>query len=364
MQLFNPERLQFVLDRRGLTQTALADLLGVSSRQVRNYLSDGQVPDLNILAKALDFPVEFFVGENKLPETEPQAVSFRARSRMSKKLYRQAVSHRVSAILLNDWLEQEFNLKQSDLPDYSDVSPEEAAEAVRLEWGLGYQPIGNLIALLEAKGIRVFSLSMETESIDAFCTWHDSRPFIFLNTLKSAERSRFDAAHELGHLVRDKYSMEHMPNNQKEKELLMSRDIEKEANDFASAFLMPKRAMLPYKNTSMTIDNLIKIKKIFGVSLVALAYRLHKLGIISDWLYIHVLCPQFAKNKYRTKEPEPMDRESSDTLKKILTMLKNEGISIETIASYLHIPAEDIANLTFNLVDKSLTRYRKLRLIK
>jgi len=91
----------------------------------------------------------------------------------------------------------------------SDLEPEEAAVTLRRLWGLGNAPIPNMIHLLESKGIRVFSLAEETREVDAFCTWYESKPFTFLNTIKSAERSRFEAAHELGHLMRGYYTMQH-----------------------------------------------------------------------------------------------------------------------------------------------------------
>lgn len=363
MQTFNRERLDFALEKRGYTQTELAKKLGITPRQVRNYIKDEQIPDLSSLAKLLDFPIDFFIDDEKLPELKTQAVSFRARSRTSKKLEKQALSHSITAFLLNNWFENEFSLTQAELPDLSDKTPEEAARELRLEWGLGNEPISNMIALMEAKGIRVFSLSLDTKDIDAFCTWYENHPFVFLNTQKSAERSRFDAAHELGHLIRDKYSMEHGCNDVVNED--EPRDlIEKEANSFASAFLMPEAALNLYRNVPITIENLLKIKKHFGVSLVALAYRMHKLGIISDRMYIHNLCPLFAKKKYRTIEPEPMEREISSALRKMLTILKDDGIGMEKIAQELSMSAKDISTLTFGLVEKDLNRYRTLRLVK
>ena len=363
MQTFNRERLEFALDKRGFTQTKLAELLGITARQVRNYVKDEQIPDLNELANLLEFPVHFFTNDEKLPELKSQAVSFRARSRTSKRLEKEALNHSITAFLLNDWLETEFTLSQAVLPDFSDIPPEEAAQELRLEWGLGNEPITNMLTLLEAKGVRVFSLSLDTKDIDAFCTWYENHPFVFLNTQKSAERSRFDAAHELGHLIRDKYSMEHSKNSEITAD--EPRDIiEKEANAFASAFLMPEAALRLYRHVPITIENLLKIKRRFGVSLVALAYRMHKLGMITDRMYIHNLCPLFAKKKYRTIEPEPMEREISSALRKMLTILKNDGIGIEQIAENLNVSPKDVADLTFGLVERDLNRYRKLRLVK
>lgn len=56
-----------------------------------------------------------------------------------------------------------------------------------------------MIHLLEAHGVRVLSLTQECREVDAFSLWLQ-QPFVFLNTQKSGEHSRFDAAHELGHL--------------------------------------------------------------------------------------------------------------------------------------------------------------------
>lgn len=103
-------------------------------------------------------------------------------------------------------------------------------------WSLGNAPIQNVIHLLESKGIRISSLTEETREVDAFCTWHEAQPFIFLNTLKSAERSRFDAAHELGHLVRDVYSMRHGQAH--------GPEMERQADAFAAAFLMPMTSVV------------------------------------------------------------------------------------------------------------------------
>lgn len=350
--MFNPERLKFALAKRGMSNSAFALQAGVSVRQVSNYLNGTTTPDIKQLSSILNFPAEFFHG-GELPEISEYAVSFRSKARTPQKLLRQARAHGVTAFLLNDWLEKEFRLKKAELPDYSYLPPEEAAEAVRLDWGLGIQPIGNMIKLLESKGIRVFSLSIETSDVDAFCTWHDSRPFIFLNTQKSGERSRFDAAHELGHLLRDSHNMKHG----KEK----PNDIEHQANKFAAAFLMPEAALRQYNSIQPTLENLFKLKSVFGVSLIALTRRMHEIGLISEWIYSRVLCPQIARLKYRTNEPYPMDRETSEVLEKALSMLRADNIKLDEIARQLAVdPTLDIKALTFQLVRENLTRYPRL----
>jgi len=139
-----------------------------------------------------------------------------------------ALATAATAFRVNQWFEVRFHLPQSDLPDLDDLPPDAAAATLRRLWGLGNAPIPNMIHLLESKGIRVFSLTEGTRDVDAFCTWYESRPLIFLNTLKSTEHSRFDAAHELSHLVRDLYSMQHGEPH--------GLEMERQADAFASEF--------------------------------------------------------------------------------------------------------------------------------
>jgi hypothetical protein len=142
------------------------------------------------------------------------------------------------AFLLSDWVDNYFVLPLSYLIDGKEgVEPEAVARALRTYWGLGEKPIKSMVHLLEAKGVSVFSLVENTKTIDAFSLWRRNIPFVFLNTIKTPERSRFDAAHELGHLVLHKHGG---PEG--------GRVVEDQANQFASAFLMPEaevRARMP-----------------------------------------------------------------------------------------------------------------------
>jgi Zn-dependent peptidase ImmA (M78 family) len=87
-----------------------------------------------------------------------------------------------------------------NVPNMHSLEPEVAAQALRAEWGLGERPIQNMLHLLEANGVRVFSLPRDNASVNAFSVWHGAIPYVFLTTDKSGERGRFDCAHELGHL--------------------------------------------------------------------------------------------------------------------------------------------------------------------
>src|SRR3546814_9447087 len=96
-----------------------------------------------------------------------------------------------------DWVSERFTLPKADILDLGhERDPASAARMLRQYWSIGEKPVGNMIKLLESKGVHVFSLAEDTKNVDAFSCWRNGKPFVFLNTFKSAERSRFDAAHE------------------------------------------------------------------------------------------------------------------------------------------------------------------------
>ncbi len=348
MSDINPKQITFARVRRRYTKAQLAKELGITGRTVQNYEAGTSAPDSETLAKIaklLNFPQQFFFLEEDMPELQDHAVSFRALSKMSDAMKKCAFSVASIAFKVNDWMEEHFNLPQADLPDLSDLEPEEAAATLRRMWGLGNAPIPNMIYLLESKGIRIFSLTEELHDVDAFCTWDEGTPFVFLNTWKSAERSRFDAAHELGHLVRDVYSMQHGK--------APDPEIEKQANAFASAFLMPKESVVANQPPAYTTNYLMKLKHYWGVSLVAMAYRFHSLGLITEWNY-RTLCIELSKKGYRTKEPEPREREISQLLSKVLDHLQTIKQGRREIAQSLSFSVDEINALTFRLTPLSV----------
>lgn len=346
--MLNPSRLEFARTRRGWTKARLAKELGVQPRSIQGYESGEYAPEterLELIARLLEFPVQFFFGED-LPVISEHTASFRSMSKMTAALKNSALGAGATAFILNDWLEERFCLPESNLPDLSDLAPEEAAATLRRIWGLGEAPVSNMIHLLESKGVRVYSLAIDAREVDAFSVWYKNKPFVFLNTIKSAEHSRFDAAHELGHLVRDSHSMKHGEAH--------SPEMEREANAFASAFLMPRSSVIAYRPNPPTLPRLIALKRTWGVSLAALAFRMNQLGLLTEWTYRN-LCIEIAKNGYRTKEPNPMRPESSQVLTKVFEALRSEGVTRTDIAKELFLMPGDIDNLTFCLAVSAVT---------
>jgi Zn-dependent peptidase ImmA (M78 family)/DNA-binding XRE family transcriptional regulator len=333
---FNPQRLALARRRRGLTMTKLATRVGVQPRSISAYENGEFAPSdetLAELSKHLRFPVNFFFGPDlDVPDT--RSASFRALSRMTAGERDAALGAGALALALNDRLDGHFDLSTPDLPDLHAEDPEAAADIVRSEWMLGYRAVPNLIHLLELKGVRVYSLTQDTRNVDAFSFWRNATPFVFLDRSTTAERVRFDAAHELGHLVLHKHGGP------------VGQDAETQANAFASAFLMPASSVFAAVRQAVTLRRLIQLKKRWGVSIQALAYRLHKLHVLTDWQY-RSMCIEMAP--FRRTEPEPMEHEASQVLGKMFAVLQDEGLTKMEIAKKLSISRADLESLTFGM---------------
>lgn len=326
-----PSRLRLARQRRGLTKVALAEKAGITTRALYEFESGRARPSaetLARLAKELRFPEAFFARHDLEGPTQHVA-SFRSMRSMTAGRRDAALAAGALAFEIAEWIGTRFAIPEPDVPDLRGYEPEAAAIAVRQGWGIGERAIGNVVHLLEAHGIRVYSLD-EHRSVDAFSLWHEDRPFVCLNTVKTAEHARMDAAHELGHLVLHRFGSE------------WGGNVEKEAQAFASAFLMPRASVLAAPRlVAPTLAHLSQLKPRWGVSAAALAHRLHSLGVITDWSY-HRLCVALAQFG-RTREPEPrLPREASQVFEKVFT-----STSKAAMASNLGLFLRDVEALTF-----------------
>ena len=337
---FNAARLSLARMRRRLNAKSLADNAGVSADTVYRLEKGLHEPDditVRKLATYLNYPVSFFF-DPFVEEIDTDAVSFRSFSKLSAKERDAAISAGSLGLQLNGYVEARFNLPSPDLLDMShEESPEIAALSIRQYWSLGERPIANMLAVLETKGVRVFSLSEDTASVNAFSFWRDDKPYVFLNNFKTAESSIFDAAHELGHLVMHKHGG-----------VRGVRSVEREANDFASAFLMPERDLKSHLPRFITVDAVLNLKFRWRVSAMALARRIYSVGRLSEWQY-KSMCIELARRNYRSAEPMGIERETSIVWKKILTQLWSERVTKHDIAKELNLPVDELEGLIWGL---------------
>jgi Zn-dependent peptidase ImmA (M78 family) len=312
--------------------------MDLTPHSILRYENGESVPTDEIvgrLAKLLGFPEGFFHASDI--DTPPEdSASFRSMKAMSAKERDAALAAGAVAYIVSGWVEQHFDLPEPDILDVSGDTPEIAAVSLREKWGLGEQPIKNMVNLLEAKGVRLFSMAENSLTVDAFSVWRGEVPYVFLNTIKSAEHSRYDAAHELGHLALHKHGGPR------------GREAEDEANAFAAAFLMPSADVMATFPRVHTLNQIIEAKKRWGVSVISLIHRLNRLGIMSPWQY-RTFCRDATEKGFRRAEPLGMAREHSVVWQKVLTALWKERTTKADIARSLYLPEEELENLLFGL---------------
>ncbi|WP_375504888.1 ImmA/IrrE family metallo-endopeptidase [uncultured Jatrophihabitans sp.] len=342
---FNPSRLRLIRHRRALTASALAADLDVAARTVARW-EDGTVAPLTenvaALSVTLDVPKQFFYAPD-LDTVPHDIVSFRALSKMSARQRDSATAAGSVALALTAWLDDRFRLPAVDVPTLEGYDPEDAAAVVRERWGLGQAPVSNVLHLLEAHGTRVYSLAGDVASVDAYSFRLDGAPYVFLNTGKTGERRRFDAAHELAHLVL--HCGDEVPHG---------KEAEAQAQAFASAFLMPRDTVLAAGLRQAPVDRILRAKTHWKVSAMALAHRLNELGLMSEWVYRDA-CVRLSQMGYRRGEPfNPIVPETSQVLAKMFKSLRARGVSAADVAADLLITQDELDQYVFGLVPVAL----------
>jgi len=349
-----PERIKEARLSRGFSISQLAKELGVTRQAVSRYEMGDISPSATVLSKMadlLDFPLSFFTKEIKESSAICGTTYFRSLKSADADL-------RDMIRIRTKWTEEVFmefdrylKFPPVDLPDieiYLDKENlnlddiEEIAVAVRKHWGLGLGPISNVALLLEKKGVVISGAETGKREADACSQRRGARPFIFLGKdKKSAVRTRFNLAHELGHILLHPYISEE---ELKEKAILDR--VEKEANMFASAFLMP-RASFSNEVMSVSLEHFISLKRRWKVSIAAMIYRCQELELFTPNQVLY-LRKQMSMKRWNKNEPldDELVPETPALLKTAITMFMDKGV--KTPAELLDIfkwPAKDLEQI-------------------
>lgn len=348
-----PERLREARLVRGYTTGDLADALGVSRQVISKYELGQAKPGGAVLGKMVEelgLPLAYFCSPvpNRSTVGTTYFRSLKSATRRSREMLT-VRAHWMEDIV--SYCAQFVDFPQVNLPDCSDFiyegplegdTLEEASVFVRRQWGLGLGPIGNVTLLLEKQGVFLTRIGFDNLKTDAFSQWREARPFVFLGSDKeSAVRSRFDAAHELGHLLLHVgLDGEQLADTQ-----TLFR-VEKEANRFAGAFLLPadtfRREVI-----STSLDHFIALKKRWRVSISAMIYRCEDLGILSENQVLY-LRKQLSRLRMRTREPldDVLEVEKPSLLRQAISMLIENGVqSPGDILDALNLPPHEVEEL-------------------
>jgi len=335
---FNPSRLILARKRRGLSKAVLSDKTKLALRTLGYYESGEVEPtqeSIQNLARVLNFPPKFFFGAD-VEEINFDGASFRSLKAMTSSLRDASLAAGSLCTELEKWIDKRFELPKPSVPRFPYVEPETAAEMLRTEWGLGQKPIKNVIHLVESRGIRVFSLPIDSAKVDAFSVWQNNIPFIFLNPMKSGERGRFDVSHETAHLCLHGHGVPR------------TREAELEADRFAAAFLMPRADVLANIPRAWSMKAIHTLKSRWKVSASALLVRLHHLNVITEWQY-RTFFIELNKAGHTKKELNGIPRESSQIIGKVFDALRSEGVTRNSVANDLFITSAELNSLIVGL---------------
>ena len=290
---FNPILLKLVRQSMGESQKDFAmKVLGVKQAVLSKYENGVIVPSEEVLQKLEQstlYPRDFFFQEaSELPSG---LVFHRKRNSLSSKL-RESIESEVRLRALDVLAICKATGTKSDVIEREERSPMEMAQALRNAWHLDEAPITNLVELLEKHNIVILKFDFGTDKLDAFfmplpcdviCIALNANPAF------SADRQNFSLAHELGHALMHK-------------EQVQDDSLEKEADNFASEFLFPAKAVEEEYKAGLSFSLLKDLKQKWRISMQAILFRGHKLKYVDDKTYRRYYI-YFSSQGLRKKEP-------------------------------------------------------------
>lgn len=270
---FEPARLTQARVRLAMSKTDLASEVGVSAAAIGQYEAGVNSPRPDVLerlAQTLKVRPGFFGVGRPLARLDTVNAHFRS-LRSARVSDRQKALATASLVWeLTFALERHVKLPEPDLPAVEPgIAPSEAAALLRRHWGQPEGPVKHLVATAESRGIVVAVRPLgEIDAVDAFSVVIVDRPIVVTTPRRSENvfRHRFSIAHEIGHLLLHADCGE------------PSAAIEKEADEFAAAFLTPASSMDAVLPQRLDLAALDRLGRTWGVSPHSLVRRMVERG--------------------------------------------------------------------------------------
>ena len=306
-RLFSAYRLQVARQARGFTKSDLSKRLEMSAAALSQFELGQNRPSpasIERLSSVLNFAPSFFSTGTVLSaadQADDEVVDsyghFRSLRSVSATRRRQVLT---VAHLLRDvtaFLETHVKLPELDVPHHDAESPEDVASVaaeVRAELGVdSADPIEDVLRLLERRGIVCARYPMDAADVSAFSVPMERRAFLVLKQQREAkrDRDRFSSCHELGHMVMHESG-----------QALASKALERQADIFASEFLMPTESIRDELPSKVDWPRFLQLKQRWGVSMAALLYRSKGLGIMPETTYVQAVRTMNVRG-WRKNEP-------------------------------------------------------------
>ncbi|MBZ5623701.1 MAG: ImmA/IrrE family metallo-endopeptidase [Acidobacteriia bacterium] len=347
IEIFSGERLQLAREFRGMTQKQLGDEVAASTALI-SLCETGKKKDpaadlVEACGSVLGFEPAFFYGtvHDLFRENE---CSFRHRRNAPERLKDQIRAHATLIGMVVDRLRSLLKFPPLNVPHVVVSGIEEieaAAERCREYWKIGVDgPILQVSRLLERAGVIVVPNVVQSTKVDAFSRF-GRVTMIFLNqAIPSTSRWVFDIAHECGHLVMHRG----VPTG--------SLETEAEADRFASALLMPRRAFArDFRMAPFSWPHIFDLKKRWCTSAAAIIRRSYDLGLLGAVGYRQSFKYMSAKGWRTNGEPHEPPFQSPELLGIALEALgKKVELTLPALCNELHFTAATFRDVTGVLV--------------
>lgn len=338
---FRPELVSLRRRMFGYSQGELAELAGIAQgtlSKIEQGLKEVSEELLEKLAKSLDCPAAFFFqAEREYGPPMSAHPMFRKKTSVGQKVLDRIIAEmnvrlgHTRKLLSTVEFTPELTMPEYDVDDF-DGDIETIADNVRRAWYVPQGPIRSLTEFIERAGCLVVQCDMEAARIDGMSYRIPGLPpVIFLNKAQPADRMRFSLAHELGHIILHRYP---------------SPNMEKEADEFASAFLMPRADIGP-ELIGLTLEKAAYMKPVWRASMASLIYRATTLEKI-DRSKADYMWRQMSLKGFRTREPASLDfeKETPSLVSALLDNLtKRLGYTPSDLEDMLHLRYSELAKL-------------------
>lgn len=342
-----PEMLMLVRESRGMTQAEVAERMAKLSAATGSPVSQGYVSRaekgrlvvsgdrLGLYAQALECVPSLLCLDPQVADVGIGLVHHRKKAALSAPALRRIHAQLALTRLHVQNLLQAARIAADGsrfvrIPVDGTYLPFEAAEAVREAWGVPHGPVLDLTGWIERAGGVVLRRDLGSDLLDAVSQWPAGQgPLLLVNSRAPGDRLRFSIAHELGHLT-----MHQTPGE--------SALQERQADEFAAAFLMPEEQIGRDLAGGVDLGRLTRLKEKWGVSMAALLRRAHTLGALTEWQYRNAMIEMSALG-YRTAEPGVVEPEQPTAVRDALAKAAHDGsLTPELLAQRMHLHVEDL----------------------
>lgn len=313
----NPRMITVARESRCMSQSKLASLTGIPQgtlSKVENGVAELSPDRLQAIANVLGYPVELFDWPDPIFGFGSAAFHHRKQQSLSQTTLKQ-VQAKLNLLVgrirrLEEGIEiaAPFTFPVLDIDEHG--SPEEIARKVRAYWMLPIGPVHDIIAVIEAAGGIVLRRDLGSPRITAISIRPPipgARPTFLLNEGFSADRDRFTLAHEIGHLI-----MHELPRE----------TAEREADRFASEFLMPASEIRP-QLVNIDLAKAATLKRYWKTSMASIIRRARDLNVITEQRY-KSLVVQMSQRGFTRSEPVDIPREKETVVDQIISIHLNK----------------------------------------